>query len=56
MSILEFNFSIKDPKFKTCSTEVKNDVPNNFILHAFISTPIYDVFGVEIGYKCSDDY
>jgi len=56
MSILQFRFSIKDPKFKTYSVQVNNDVPNNFISHSFVSTPIYDVFGVEIGYKCSDDY
>ncbi len=54
--ILSFNFSVKDPEFKTWANEVKNPIPNNFIEHAFISTPIYDDFGVKIGYKVSDDY
>ena len=26
------------------------------VAHAFVSTPIYDNFNIEIGYKCSDDY
>ncbi len=54
--ILSFNFSTKDPEFKTWAVDVTNPVPNNLITHAFISTPIYDDFGVKIGYKVSDDY
>jgi hypothetical protein len=52
---LHFYFSINDPKFKSYSVVV-NDCPKNYIAHAFISTPRYDVFDVEVGYKCSDDY
>ena len=50
---LSFYFNINDPKFKTYEV-ILNEY--NFISHAFISSPIYDDFGVEIGYKVSDDY
>jgi hypothetical protein len=53
---LNFYFSTKDPNFKTFAIEVPNTIPNNRVEHAFVSTPIYDNFDVEIGYKCSDDY
>lgn len=53
---LSFYFSTKDPKFKTFSIDVPNTIPNNYVAHAFVSTPIYDIFDIEIGYKCSDDY
>jgi len=54
-SYLKFNFSINDPKFKT-TTNVVSNTPLNYISHVFIQTPIYDIFGVEIGYKVTDDY
>ena len=53
---LYFKFSTKDPEFKTWTVNVDNPVPNNLIQHAFVSTPIYDMFDVPIGYKVSDDY
>ena len=56
MNYLSFNFSIHDPNFKTHAVQVTNDIPNNYISHGFVSTPIYDSFNVQIGYKCSDDY
>ena len=56
MSFIKLNFSIHDPNFKSYSVQVNNDIPNNYIAHGFISTPIYDSLGIEIGYKCSDDY
>jgi hypothetical protein len=54
-SYLKFNFSINDPKFKT-TTLLVSDTPLNYISHVFIQTPIYDIFGVEIGYKVANDY
>jgi hypothetical protein len=53
---LSFYFSTKDPNFKSFAIEVPNTIPNNYVAHAFVSTPIYDNFDIEIGYKCSDDY
>lgn len=53
---LNFYFSTKDPNFKTFEINVPNTIPNNYVGHAFVSTPIYDNFDIEIGYKCSDDY
>ena len=52
---LNFSFNVKDPKFKS-ELVVVNDSPTNYIAHSFISTPIYDNFDVEVGYKVSDDY
>jgi hypothetical protein len=52
---LSFNFSINDADFKSYSVIVSSE-PGNLIEHAFIRTPIYDDFGIQIGYKTSDDY
>lgn len=54
-SYLNFNFSINDPKFQK-TTVIVSDEPLNYISHTFIQTPIYDIFGVQIGYKVADDY
>ena len=54
-NILNFYFSIKDPEFKS-QTIVINSSKDNYLSHTFISTPIYDNFGIKIGYKVSDDY
>ena len=35
---------------------IVNSKPGNYISHAFITTNIYDNFGIKIGYKVSDDY
>ena len=54
-NILNFSFSVKDPEFKS-QTIVINPSEDNYLSHTFISTPIYDNFGIKIGYKVSDDY
>ena len=53
-SYLKFYFDKNDPAFFT-KTAVINDSPTNFVSHVFITAPIYDTFGVKIGYKVSDD-
>jgi hypothetical protein len=54
---LRFSFSTKDPEFKTKEVIVQ-DQPQ-FISHAFVKCPIYDLTNSEekkIGFKVSDDY
>jgi len=53
-SYLKFYFDKNDPKFFS-KTAVINDSPDNFVSHVFITAPIYDTFGIKIGYKVSDD-
>ena len=53
-SYLKFYFDKNDPKFFT-KTAIINDSPDNFVSHVFITSPIYDNFGIKIGYKVSDD-
>lgn len=54
-NILNFNFNINDPDFRT-ETIIINSSSEHYLSHTFISTPIYDNFGIKIGYKISDDY
>lgn len=52
---IDFYFNKNDPKFFT-KTLVVNDSTENYVSHVFITSPIYDVFGIEIGYKVANDY
>ncbi len=52
---LSFYFDKNDPQFVSKRTVV-DDSSTNYIAHVFIKAPIYDIFGVQIGYKVSDDY
>lgn len=52
---LNFKFNINDPAAKT-DVIVVNPSETDYIVHAFLSIPIYDEFDVKIGYKVSDDY
>ena len=52
---LNFYYTINDPQFKSFTENVKNNIPNNTTINVYISTPIYDVYGVEIGYKRSSN-
>jgi len=52
---LAFNFNINDPNSKSTTTVVV-DSATNYVSHSFLQIPIYDTFGVQIGYKVSDDY
>ncbi len=52
---LSLYFDKNDPEFKT-KTVVVDDSPNNYISHIFISSPVYNMDGVKIGYKVADDY
>jgi hypothetical protein len=53
-SYLNFYFDKNDPNFFT-KTTIINDSSENFVSHVFITSPIYDTFGIKIGYKVSDD-
>jgi len=53
-SYLKFYFDKNDPLFFS-KTVIINDSPDNFVSHVFITSPIYDNFGIKIGYKVSDD-
>ena len=53
-SKLSFYFDINDPKFFS-KTVIVNQSATNLIQHVFITTPIYDNNGVQIGYKSSED-
>jgi hypothetical protein len=53
-SYLKFYFDKNDPEFFT-KTAIINDSSDNFVSHVFITSPIYDTFGIKIGYKVSDD-
>jgi hypothetical protein len=52
---LNFYFSSKDPKFISKNVVVEAASPN-YISHAFVRCPIYNLKGEKIGYKVSDDY
>jgi hypothetical protein len=52
---LNFHFNLEDPNAAS-QTNIVNPSDTNYIAHAFIKTPIYDDFNVQIGYKVSDDY
>jgi hypothetical protein len=52
---LQFHFNLHDPEASS-KTLVVNDSDTEYIAHAFIKVPIYDIFNVKIGYKVSDDY
>lgn len=53
---IKFVFSTKDPQF-TSKNVVVDDSKNNYISHAFVRCPIYNVCSSkQIGYKVSDDY
>jgi hypothetical protein len=53
-SYFKFYFDKNDPNFFS-KTAIINDSPDNFVSHVFITAPIYDTFGIKIGYKVSDD-
>jgi hypothetical protein len=52
---LNFYFSTKDPQF-TSYTTVVTDKPGQYVSHAFVKAPIYNLNDKPIGYKVSDDY
>jgi len=53
-SKLSFYFDINDTQFFS-KTVIVNQSATNLIQHVFITTPIYNKCGVQIGYKSSDD-
>ena len=53
--VIAFNFSINDPAGRTTTSVVPSST-NNYVAHSFLQIPIYNVAGVQIGYKVSDDY
>jgi hypothetical protein len=51
-----FKFNVNDPLALKTSAMVVNS-PTNYVEHAFLQIPIYDVkTGSQIGYKVADDY
>ena len=51
---LFFYFNKNDPEFMTTNNVVSKEP--NYISHAFVRCPIYDLYDRKIGYKVSDDY